>query len=100
MGRIANFVFAMCSALFLFVVLSACSSETGSVKQTVDYQKQLTKINPEFMIMPDEAYKWHLDKDKRGPTYSGSESWRSYMSSQCAGAATGSIAALRQPAKN
>ena len=79
MGRIANFVFAMCSALFLFVVLSACSSETGSVKQTVDYQKQLTKINPEFMIMPDEAYKWHLDKDKRGPTYSGSESWRSYM---------------------
>ncbi len=79
MKKVANFVFTMVSALFLFVVLTACSSETGNVKKTVDYQKHLNRIYADFMITPDEAYQWHLYKDKGGPTYSGNESWRSYM---------------------
>ena len=29
--------------------------------------------------LPDEALQWHEYKDKSGPTYSGSPSWKSYM---------------------
>lgn len=39
----------------------------------------LTNINPKFMISPTEAQEWHAYKDKGGPTFSGSKSWRSYM---------------------
>jgi hypothetical protein len=66
--------------LCIFWVLSGCSAEMGGIMQPVDYKKALTSINPDFMVTPDEAYDWHLHKDKGGPTYSGNASWRSYMS--------------------
>jgi hypothetical protein len=79
MKKIVNLIYSTVTALFLFMALTACSSETGKVKQTVDYQKYLNNTYADFMITPDEAYQWHLNKDKSGPTFSGNESWRSYM---------------------
>jgi len=81
MKRIMNFLTTTAAIVFFFVcVFSAYSSETGKTNQPVDYQKALTEIYPDFMITPDEAYDWHLHKDKGGPTYSGNASWQSYMS--------------------
>ena len=81
MKRTVNFA-TMSAAIVFFIVcvLSACSSEKGTINRTVDYKKALTVINPDFMITPDEAYEWHQHKDKGGPTYSGNASWQSYMS--------------------
>ena len=31
------------------------------------------------MLTPEDVYQWHLYKDKGGPTFSGSESWRSFL---------------------
>ena len=45
-----------------------------------DRDKNLTNINPRFMIKPYEAYLWHLYKDMGGATYSGSPSWKRYLS--------------------
>ena len=81
MKRILKSVIMPATFVFFFVwVLSACSAEKGGIKQPADYKKALTAINPDFMITPDEAYEWHLHKDKGGPTYSGNASWQSYMS--------------------
>ena len=37
-------------------------------------------INKDFLISAEQAYDWHAYKDKGGPTFSGNESWQSYMS--------------------
>ncbi len=79
MKKITASVSVMVAFLFLIGFLSSCTSGAGGVKKSADYQKYLTTINPEFMITPDEAYAWHVHKDKGGPTYSGNESWQSYM---------------------
>ncbi len=42
-------------------------------------QSDLTRINPEFMIKPDQAQQWHVLKDRAGPTFSGSPAWRTYL---------------------
>jgi hypothetical protein len=81
MKRTINSIITSAVVVFFFVcVFSAYSSETGKTNQPVDFNKALTEINPDFMITPDEAYDWHLHKDKGGPTYSGNVSWQSYMS--------------------
>jgi hypothetical protein len=41
--------------------------------------KDLTGINPDFMVKPHEAYRWHLIKDAGGPTFAGTPSWRKYL---------------------
>lgn len=72
---------------FISMVLLACTlmftwSITGAVcivKAEEPPNSYLTTINPAFMITPDEAQEWHVHKDKGGPTFSGNESWRSYM---------------------
>ncbi len=38
-----------------------------------------TGINEDFLISAEEAYDWHVLKDKGGPTFSGNESWQSYI---------------------
>ena len=41
---------------------------------------QLTKINPKFLVNPQQVHAWHVAKDsKGGPTMSGSSSWRNYL---------------------
>jgi hypothetical protein len=81
MKRAINSLITSTATVFFFVcVFSAYSSETAKTKQPVEYNKALTEINLDFMITPDEAYNWHLYKDKGGPTYSGNASWQSYMS--------------------
>ena len=53
--------------LFVFVLaLTACSTGKGSLTQA-DYQRYLTTINPAFMVTSEEAYQWHVYKDKGGP---------------------------------
>ena len=37
-----------------------------------------TKINPEFMITPQQAWEWHLFKAQAGPTYAGSAGWKRF----------------------
>ena len=72
---------------FIPMVLLACTlmftwSITGAVcivKAEESPNSYLTTINSAFMITPDEAQEWHVLKDKGGPTFSGNESWRSYM---------------------
>jgi len=58
-----------------------CVSCMGSQQSgpSEPYANYITTINPKFMVTPDEAFQWHLYKDKAGPTYSGSPSWKSYM---------------------
>ena len=70
------------SVAFLFAVvlaLTACSTGKSTLTQA-DYQRYLTTINPAFVVTSEEAYQWHVQKDKGGPTYSGNASWQSYMS--------------------
>jgi hypothetical protein len=38
----------------------------------------LPKINPQFMITPDQAWKWNVFKSRGGPTYAGSAGWKRY----------------------
>ena len=52
------------------------SYQTGTPEPYASY---LTTIHPKFMITPQDALQWHEHKDKGGPTYSGSPSWKSYM---------------------
>jgi len=58
-----------------------CVSCMGSQQSgpSEPYANYITTINPKFMVTPDEAFQWHLYKDKAGPTYSGNPSWKSYM---------------------
>jgi hypothetical protein len=76
MKKFANLVLAMATAFFLATVLTVTNSQS---KNTVDFQKHLTSVYSDFMVSADEAYQWHLHKDKGGPTYSGNDSWQSYM---------------------
>ena len=36
------------------------------------------KINPQFMITPDQAWDWHVFKSQGGPTYAGSTGWKRF----------------------
>lgn len=36
------------------------------------------KIDPRYMITPDQAWDWNLFKSKGGPTYAGSTGWKRY----------------------
>jgi hypothetical protein len=65
----------LCSVWFL----SNCATTKISSPPPKPYKDYLTHIHPDLMVKPDEAYQWHLDKDKGGPTYSGSASWKRMM---------------------
>jgi len=41
---------------------------------------QFIKINPDFLVKPHEAHRWHLIKDSFGPTFAGTQSWSRYLS--------------------
>lgn len=44
------------------------------------FNRHLTRINPGFMITPQEAHAWHLAKDSMGgPTIAGSPSWKNFL---------------------
>src|ERR1700731_2900952 len=36
------------------------------------------KINPRFIITPDQAWDWNVFKSRGGPTYAGSAGWKRY----------------------
>ncbi len=42
-------------------------------------EADLTRINPQYLVTPEEAQTWHVFKDQGGPTFSGGPSWVSYM---------------------
>lgn len=67
------------TAFLMAGILAACAGGEKHATGGADPGKYLTRINPAFMITPDEAWEWHALKDKGGPTYSGNASWRSYM---------------------
>jgi len=37
------------------------------------------KVQPQFMITPDQAWEWNMFKSEGGPTYAGSAGWKRYM---------------------
>ncbi len=37
------------------------------------------KVQPQFMITPDQAWEWNMFKSQGGPTYAGSAGWKRYM---------------------
>jgi hypothetical protein len=39
----------------------------------------LTRIDPKFMITPDQAWDWNVFKAEGGPTYAGSAGWKRFM---------------------
>src|SRR5260370_40079730 len=40
----------------------------------------LTKVNPKYLVNPQEVHAWHVAKDsKGGPTMTGSPSWQHYL---------------------
>ena len=40
----------------------------------------LTTVNKSFLPTPDDLQEWHTLKDREGPTFAGSPSWKSYLS--------------------
>ena len=40
----------------------------------------LTTVNKSFLPTPDDLQEWHTLKDRAGPTFAGSPSWKSYLS--------------------
>lgn len=61
------------------VVMGVClaAAVTSGAGETMS--EDLDRINPEFLVTPEEAYAWHAVKDDGGPTYAGSPSWKSYL---------------------
>jgi hypothetical protein len=43
------------------------------------HSADLTRINPRFLIRPEEAQSWHAAKDLLGPALSGAPSWKVFM---------------------
>ena len=60
------------TALFL----SACGSEAPPA---VDYTSQLTTLNPDFTVTPEEAYTWSKAKDDNSPGLTGSPEWHGWL---------------------
>ena len=46
-------------------------SAAGAVRSDLAFPR----INPAFMITPDQAWDWHVFKSQGGPTYAGSTGW-------------------------
>jgi hypothetical protein len=67
--------------LVLICFVSGCApgGQGGGAAGGADKGRYLTRINPAFMVTPEEAYAWHALKDRGGPTYSGNASWQAYM---------------------
>lgn len=59
----------------LFFVTPQASAQNGDPPPS----EFLTRINPIFLITAKEALAWHAEKDKMGPTFSGSPSWHNFV---------------------
>src|SRR5580698_6651095 len=46
--------------------------------QTSRASEPFPKINPQFMITPDQAWDWNMFKAQCGPTYAGSAGWKRF----------------------
>ena len=79
MKLVAKIASTVALSILIIGGMASCSADKSAIKTSHDYQQDLKKVNAAFMVTPNEAYEWHLYKDKNGPTYSGNESWRSYM---------------------
>jgi len=53
------------------------SGETGRA-QNNHSDSTFPKINPRYMITPDQAWEWNAFKSWGGPTYAGSTGWKRY----------------------
>jgi len=74
----------MSASRFAAVVLAAVSGATALLAQTDGTQAparaaDLTRINPKFLVTPEEAQSWHAAKDLLGPALSGNASWKVFM---------------------
>lgn len=68
--------------LGLLAVLIGCggASGTSTSSNTPSYNANLTKINSNYMLTPQEAYNWAYYKAQLGPTYAGNDGWKKYYS--------------------
>jgi hypothetical protein len=68
------------SACFLFSSVLVTGLVSGAAAESgKPGSYSLNHINPHYVVTAEEAYQWHVYKDKGGPTYAGSESWRSFL---------------------
>jgi len=58
------------------LLLLGCSNETPPA---VDYASQLTELNPDYLVTPDEAYAWAKAKDDNLPGLTGSPNWHGWL---------------------
>lgn len=72
--KIANFRGLVLVSAALAV--SACGSEAPPAE---DYASQLTDLNPDFVVTPEEAYTWARAKDDNLPGLTGSPQWRGWQ---------------------
>ena len=54
--------------------LPAQKSGTAGARPNLEFPK----INPQFMITPDQAWDWNMFKAQGGPTYTGSAGWKRF----------------------
>ncbi|HLH98565.1 MAG TPA: hypothetical protein VKW08_25935 [Xanthobacteraceae bacterium] len=50
----------------------------GAVAAPAPADTARSKIDPQFMITPDQAWDWNVFKAQGGPTYAGSSGWKRY----------------------
>jgi hypothetical protein len=53
-------------------------SSSASAAAAAQSNLAFPKLNPQFMITPDQAWDWNMFKAQGGPTYAGSTGWKRY----------------------
>lgn len=62
----------------VFVPKSLWAQAAGPEGAAAAHAGVLSKINPKFMMTPDQAWEWNAFKSQGGPTYAGGAGWKRY----------------------
>jgi hypothetical protein len=64
--------------LVVVATLSVCACG-GEAPPAIDYASQLTTLNPDFMVTPEEAHTWAKAKHDNLPGLTGSPQWHGWL---------------------
>jgi hypothetical protein len=66
--------------IVFFQVQSGLARSDKPANSSIPSHNQfINHLNPAFLITPEEARDWHAFKARGGPTFSGNESWKRFM---------------------
>ena len=65
----------LCTALSVLVLAGSLEADEG----VGGFNEDLTRINSDFLVSTVEVQQWHAEKDKMGPTFSGSPGWHAFL---------------------